>query len=143
MRTISEGSGREIKGPEPVFLNRHYTDLDKEIETHTQNHPVWEYEHAWPKRSVAYVQRQRLRASRKCCAGFGKDENTQKIFTDKCGARRCITYATDRPDKFFASHEPRDKSGVHEPYSVYVRRRIFKAPAKPPSDDFVNCPSGA
>jgi len=138
VRTISEGSGREIKGPEPVFLNRHYSDLDKEIETHTQNHPVWEYEHAWPGSDQWRTYNDKDSALLENAAQDLEKTKTHRRFslTNAWGTYDVSLYATDRPDKFFASHEPRDKSGVHEPYSVYVRRRImFKAPAKPPPDD--------
>jgi hypothetical protein len=36
---------------------------------------------------------------------------------------------TDIKDKFLASYEPRDRSGLHESYSCYIRRRIL--PHKP------------
>ena len=138
MRTLSEESGREINEPEPVFLNRHYSDLDKEIETHTKNHPVWEYEHAWTGSDQWRTYNDKDSALLENAAQDLEKTKTHRRFqlVNAWGTYDVSLYATDDPDKFFASHEPRDKSGVHEPYSCYVRRRMmFSAPIQPPPDD--------
>ena len=133
MKHISEDSGRDISSPEPVFLNRHYSDLMKEVEVFTEDHPVWEYEHAWPGSDQWRVYDDNdSKILEKAAQELEKTKNHELfVLENEWGKYNVSLYRTDRQNKFFASYEPLHKSGVHEPYTCYVRRRIEVGKPKP------------